>query len=348
MNIYLMKRLKNNIKSHSGILLIIGVLLSIIALINGVELYDKVKWAMQEVNEYRYPYEYSINISGYKSLSEMRGYIADMLEGNVMIENLLVYMDDLKLYAKCEVVLSIKEDLPFPVRIISENGDVIIGSGKKDICYERENEVYIRFNGEEHVVRGYAEGGVSDILDSKMMIFYNGNIPDEIMQGGNTCELLFGTSNSDSDEQVDRLFMENKYSISAQNKPIAYVSTGDMNANINFNMILCLFSVVNCIIISEFWIMRREREIIIRKICGISSFSIFRLLYVDMLTNAFISMGIFAVIRISQMVIEGVKMDVTLRYFPMCVVFVFIVSFVLVIVPVKKAGSFRMSRGLEG
>ena len=348
MNKLNIKRIKNNIRSHSGRLLIIAVLLSLVAFMNGIELYDKVQYAMQEVNEYKYPYEYSLNISGFGDLNELKNYVTDKLDGNTTIENLLVYMDDLKMYAKSEIVLEFKEEWPFPYEIICEKGEVLIGNGKRDLCYKNGDDLCIRFNGKEHIVRGYITGGISDILDGKMIIFYRESIPDEILQGGDSCELLFGTKNINAADQINSLILDDRYNISANNKPIAYVSTGDANARISFNMILCFFSVVNCIIISEFWIMRREREIVIRRLCGFSEISIFRLIYIDMLINSSISFGLFIVLRLIQGFVSEWNFGLLFRYIPACAGFVLTISLVLVIIPVRMARSFRMSCGMEG
>ena len=58
-----MIKLKRRVCSPSNWLMIIGIAVSLVAFIDGVDLYYRLKYAQAEANDYRYLYEYRITIN---------------------------------------------------------------------------------------------------------------------------------------------------------------------------------------------------------------------------------------------------------------------------------------------
>lgn len=118
----------------SSWLLMIGVAVSFFAFANASDIYQKVKDAAAEANEYKYKSMYSIYISDFSDNGLLIDKI-DQLPGNVIsVENYL-YLNKTEKYQEVEVVLKQDEELPYPVRIIDDVGDVYIGRKLEECGY---------------------------------------------------------------------------------------------------------------------------------------------------------------------------------------------------------------------
>ena len=106
-----------------------------------------------------------------------------------------------------------------------------------------------------------------------------------------------------------------------------------------YYVIVLLFCIVNVVIVSEYWIKSRYKEIALRKMLGYSDGRIYALLYRDMVINVSAAVGMAVVI---QVIIQNVwkeyiqlYMEEFGYYIGISVLFVFGISAVFMCYPIK-------------
>lgn len=101
---------------------------------------------------------------------------------------------------------------------------------------------------------------------------------------------------------------------------------------------------MNCVVISEFWILRRKKEVLIRKIFGYSNLKLFALFYRQMLCVSSMAVAgvLFTELLVAHVTNVSISMDV--RKLIVSVVFVVLASFVLALTPVYKASKFTIEK----
>jgi hypothetical protein len=339
--------MKGIYRHYSTYLLLLGIMVSFVAFLNGTNIYQQINIALQEVNEYQYKYSYYIGISDIKDIGTITNELS-RLTGNVVVTDCVVYLDD-NFYHDCEIILKQNENLPYPVEIINENGEVIIGEELEKLCFEENGISYISINNSAASVKGIVSSEKSDLLNYKLIITENADNVDKYFSDSLSLAVEYGSNTHDTTEEVGTFCTSNfkTATIYYEKEDEKYIEVGSQNADEKFYLIIAIFAMVNCVVISEFWILRRKQEIIIRKLWGFSNIKIFKMLYGQMMV---ITVAAILLVLLGQLVTALVQQsygDISLYRLVISILFVVAASFIIVLLPIYKSTHFKISDGLE-
>lgn len=342
--------MKKIFRHYSSWLLLVGIAVSFTAAVNGRQVYERMEKARMELNEYKYLNNYIISISGIDNIQEIAEDI-EILKGNVSIVDNDLYINDADIYQRTEILIKQDEDLPYPVREVSGSRGVVIGKSIEQYCYSKDEgkAQYIVIDGREYQVEGYVESTYSDVLNGKVILKTDNPKEISCLANADTLVLNYGSYSMDAEDCVRGFSNQfgDKYSIYYEKESDKYIEIGSANAEEEFYMTITLFAMINCVVISEFWIMRRKQEIIIRKLWGYGNIRLFWILYREMLIIAGLAVGISIVLQNVAALFNPYTYGFSwLRRVIFSLIFIVVSAFVVVIIPLHKASHYRISEGL--
>jgi putative ABC transport system permease protein len=340
--------MKDLYRHYSTWLLTLGIVVSLVAFLNGTNIYRRIKTAISEVNSYQYQYSYLVMLYDCddvsKALDSMLG-----LYGNISVTDCTVFLDDMGAYHECEILIKQDEELTYPIEQVDADGDVVIGKALEEYTFEKEGKQYILIDGEEVRVAGYVSSDNSGLMDNKI-IFDSGVYKAKSLIGdGGAAVFELGSNCQDLGSELNDFYLENvsQYNLYYEKIDNKYIDVSSSADDEKFYMIIAAFAVINCITISELWIERRKNEIVIKKLFGFSGGRIFRMLYGQMLAIS----GVATVaVLIIQSIISAVNDDyagISLYKLACAAVFWVVSAMVVVMLPVYKASHYKLNRGLE-
>lgn len=351
--------MKQIMRHYSTWLLIVGVAVSFFGFLNGTDIYQNVKAALAEADGYRYSNAYVINIRNKNDLPGLADKLK-MLEGNVCISDADLYINDTGYYHLADIMIKQDEELPYSfleggADYSPDRHQVMLGSGMEKCCYKKDgsDKSYIRINGIEFEVVGILGSKSGNTLDYKVIVTCNDEFLLECMKGMDMITISYGSNKSDTEASVTNfyrsVYADNEISYKRDTEQNISSGSDDEELEKNFSWLIAVFAIINCIVISEFWILRRKQEIVIRKIWGYSNFKIFKMLYMEMVFVSLI--GVFAVWIgriIADIVVSG-SPDLALMTGRLIysLIFIFIASLVIVLLPIYKVSMYRPSEELE-
>lgn len=334
-------------RHYSTILLMIGIMVSFIAFMNGTDIYRQIKYAQAEVNDYQYRYTYTLSISKIKNLDEILDAVSEF-EANVTLTSYSAYLDADSGYHITDILLKKADDFIYPVDIIDENGSVIIGKGLQDLCYEDDGKTFIKVNGGQRLVKGITSARKSSLLDYKLIIESDAQDIRNYIHEGQGLEFECASTDLKLSEDILRFYEKyhDKCDILYSKINEKYVDVGSEYSDEQFYMLIALFAVINCVSLSEFWIMRRRKEIVIRKLCGFSNARLFRLLYGQMLAICGCAVVAAFVVQVAATFINGDYIQVSPARIATAVVFLIVMALLIVALPIYKAAHYRIDKGV--
>lgn len=331
----------------SSWLLLIGVAVSFFAFINASDIYRNVQIAAAEINEYKYKSMYSIYISNFSNGEDLIEEIKQIPGNSVSVGNYL-YLDNSDKYQETEIVVKLDENLAYPVEIIDSDGNVYIGKKLEDECYKKDGILYIDIEGKAYRVAGIISSNSTDVLNFKIVILNDLKLVESILENG-SLTVECGSDLYDLNSPVNSFYNDNGTDayIDINSISTRYIEVGSENADQEFYMVISLFSIINCIVISEFWILRRKKEIIIRKIFGFTNKKLFFYIYKQIVS---ISAAAVVIVLLMEKIIDVIGLidySVSLRKTILAGVFVIISSLIVTVIPVMKASDFQIEDGRE-
>lgn len=340
--------MKIHLYNYSSILLFLGIVVSYIAFMNGISIYCEINHAAAEINEYKYKNSYYVGVSEIKDRNKIIKAMEN-IEGNVGITGIVANINDADEYHEGEIIFKQSEDLPYTVDYINEQGEVIIGEDLKKWVYEKDNQKYICLDGISRTIAGYVKSDKSEILNYKLIFTPNSNVLDLYLDENEYLTLECASNNSSIKESVVAFYYENAdiAEIFYEEDDNSYIEVGSENDNEKFYIIISLFSIVNCIVISEFWILRRKKEIHIRKLVGFSNMKIFSMLYKNILTIELPAIAVAMVLQGIINIFSGNKFILLNERIAYSLVFVIGSSLLIVLWPTVKLNKFTVSSGME-
>lgn len=248
--------------------------------------------------------------------NDMFTYIANGVEtGNLLISGKLsLAFAQIGRNTKCEVIVKGNEAFPYqmisghiPGTVESDKGKRLIAVGRykyKD-AYESGGVMYVTIENEEYEVCGIIGSNDSDYWDYTMvlnMACMGENVLEKIKSKGTyTIQLssnLENIDNSYSNVYGNIKSVDNSSQISS--KRINSIGNGEMLKNLSSegmktNIIVYIFCILNCLLISEFWLLQRRKEIAIKKIYGLSNIRIIADMAANILFMCLAALFIFIV-----------------------------------------------------
>lgn len=333
--------MKGLFRHASTWLLLIGIAVSFFAFFNAAAIYQQVEYAVSEVNSYNYKYMYSVSLW---ETEDREAVIARLKElpGNIVVTGMYVYLDAQEQYQACEILLRQSEPLPYPVKIINEAGELYIGRSLQEQCISEDGKLYMTIDGKKCPVAGIVESRKTDVLNYTLLFLEHSEMAEMSGQAG--AFLLECNSNREDMQAAVSDFCRDMHaeyhSISER-----YIEVGSQNADEKFYNAIAFFAIINCVVISEFWILRRKKEVLIRKIFGYSNLKLFCLFYRQMLCIASVSVLGVLLPEIIISYVTRTAISIDMQKVIVSAIFVVLASLVLVATPVYKASKFTIDKG---
>ena len=334
----------------STLFIMIGIMVSFFAFLNGMDLFWCVKAAINEANEFRYESEIVIRVSDHPNNKELLKKLED-IPGNIKFAEYLVYLDKEKNYHLSDIIIKQDEDIMYPLvkgRFPKSGSkkEVTIGKEILPYCTEKEGEQYLEIEGEEYLVVGIVGGAVSNALDGKVILSYNSLdsvLQNRILNQGEW-EILCSSNQQDLEPHVkqfcSRCLSQDKpyymdYEALEQRQKMDVKTTSESGS---FYWAICGFAIVNCIVVSEFWILRRKQEMLVRKIWGYTNFQIFLLMFKELICISGVTVGIGWIIQILvvKLLGSGIGISLDINKFWMSILFIVMTALLIVFVPTYK------------
>lgn len=340
-------RMNELFRHVSSWLLLIGVAVSFFAFINASDIYQNVRNAADEANEYKYKTMYSIYVSDFFD-DELLVDKINQIPGNIISTGNYMYINNTEKYQEIEIVIKQDENLSYPVKIIDKDGEIYIGKKLEEECHRNNGILYLTIGDKDYRVAGILSSDSTDILNYKIIVLRDSNMISNILEQG-TIIVECGSNLCDLDKSIRNFYSDyEKYAYIDYNSISSrYIEVGSETADQEFYIVISIFSIINCVVISEFWILRRKKEIIIRKLFGFTDKRLFFYIY-----NQIVKISTFAValVLITEKIINElgiIDYSLSLKKAILACGFVIVSSLILTMIPIIKASSFQIEEGRE-
>lgn len=331
----------------SSWLLLIGVTVSFFAFINASDIYDNVQNAADEINEYKYKSMYSIHLSDFFDGNVLLNGLKQ-IPGNIVAVGNYLYINQTEKYQETEIMIKQNEKLAYPVRIIDKDGDVYIGKKLEEACYKNKGILYIKIENKAYRVAGIVSSNNTDVLNYKIIILNDSQLVESVLEGG-SITVECGSNLYGLNQFVSGFYDENEGNAYIDFNRISdrYIEVGSETSNQEFYIVISLFAMINCIVISEFWILRRRKEIIIRKLFGFTNRHLFGYIYSQIVKISAIAVCIILLTEKILSKVGIIDYSLSLKKTILAGLFVIVSSLIVTIIPVKMASDFKLDAGRE-
>ncbi len=211
---------------------------------------------------------------------------------------------------RVEVLLTANEELPYEIvegHIPgTEMGDagkrlVALGRDKYKYAYEKDGKRFITIGGDVYEVCGIIGSSDSDYWDYKVVMNVKcmGEETMKTITSQRSYTLELSSNTFDLKNSYDRIYsnivsLDSTAVINSKklvSKGESTVSDTMARENLRVNVIVYIFCILNCMVMSQFWIMQRRKELAIRKTFGMSNFRIIMIIaenVISLIVAAFI------------------------------------------------------------
>lgn len=377
-----MKVIRKIFKDYGiSFVMILNFMLIFLLIINVIRLDEKRRTSQADKDKYKFDYIYEMSIAGVNDDNYIKGFKPEKLcddvyetviqfNGNV-IRTGYFYMEsknDLVTTGIIECVLKNDEDIKFDSidgKVVTYEPDskasgVYIHELFTKNTYEKDGVKYINFNGAALQVDGIKKDYSLDCSDTCSYVFANG-LDDEqkkyMLYDYDNIDLVGEIdirfeSNFDRKNEIDDIknILKNKgYYVSVNNS-----SSDDKKDNFDFTKdlstiiyyILIIFSLVNCVYISDIWALRQQKEMIIRKTFGQSMKIISLNIFFEMIIK--IVIAIIAVVIIQTLITGSISIaDFRVREFAYILGSIIIISLINIAGPIIRIKKIEPAVGIK-
>lgn len=291
--------------------------------------------------------------------------------GNVIAEGkILTEFMEAGSATRCEVLLAINEELPYPMisghvpgmaEADAGKNVVALGRDKYKYAYERDGKRYVTLDQDEYEVVGVIGSDNSDYWDYKI-VMNNHCISENTVKKISSFQEQIITIYSNSNELTEayEILYQQIKNVDQMCNIVSYKknSTGDSTMsktlgkeNIKVNIMVYIFCLLNCVIISMLWIIQRRKELAIKKTFGYGNvrtlLEIAGNIIAMMLISFLIFISVYGVYRIFQR--DGTGLIIAWNQFSIIsvVVLFLVTTAITMIYPICKI-CYKDSAGLVG
>lgn len=281
----------------SDIYMVLGLLITFLSLFFTRTISDSFQAAADDGEKYQYKYSESINVT-FDSAADLTE-LFDVTSGVFEISDVSVVLNDNNATQLCSVILGCAEETVYQIcegafpteeELCGEENIVLLGRGLEDICYERDGYTYVMAQNDEYRVTGFIGTDNSDAQDYEVVFFLSacGDGVKQILEGYESI-MVNMQSNYETTGALQTLVSAN---IEDKALSCKLLMGGDTEvtysgqtseADNSLYQMLYLFCMINCLVVSEFWISERKNDVSIRRILGYSGARIYGFLYVQLL-----------------------------------------------------------------
>lgn len=294
----------------SSVFIILGMVVGILALYNGIGIFEYIKNYTNDLRGNEYGYTTIVEMSSTKEIN-LKKYLIEC-DSIIRMDYVNAYVDEKKVTCLMTVLLEANEKtnyklisgrLPSEEEKINNEKVVAVGQKRSDAIYYKDKKQYITLSGEEYLVTGIVGTEKSDLQDYLLITYYDclgENILKEIDKY--SYYLVVESNNESINSDINSIAALSSIdnidtSISKVNKIKSGLSIEEKNS-ISTYIIIFGFALLNCILIARFWIYQRKKEVAILLILGFGKIKILNRLIKEMIFHVFCIFLIAAILQI--------------------------------------------------
>lgn len=289
----------------STIYIILGLLVAFVALFDGVNIYSQVLGKANDDGQHNYKYAMYLQIDTREgSKKDIKDLISDR-KVNVKICNFLVWAEGEEGMSYMDIILTNNEKEKYVLKEgrLPDNAEIKAGenvisvedSYLSKLTQDNEGNRFITINGSRYKVVGIMGNNISPVFSASFVTFYE-CLSDDMKQKILNSSHLDLMVESDSEDvypvckqikanilKRDPQAVVEGYEVDYEEQQVEAAKLQLAQSPVNIYFLIYFFAIINCIIVSEFWIEQRKREIAIRKAFGMSNLQIISMLFREML-----------------------------------------------------------------
>lgn len=342
----------------SSCYMVIGITLAFFSVVYGLNIYNSMLREMQLKKEYAYNNQTNVTIQTKEGMEYVNSI--DEENGNIKLKNIKTYIKGLKYSYEAEAIISENETDMYQLisgRLpkVGEADTIAIGTGLEECTYTKGEKHYIEIGGKEYEVVGKIGVEGTDLQKGTIILSLAG-LSKQMLSAINSEESihLVIQSNKDSTEDIYKSITKGllpadstftNESLDMMKQSLSYEDTG-----LSFAVVIYLFSIINCIIVSEFWIVQRKREIAVRKAFGWDNFDVVLLVFKDMFrlvgTTCLISLLLGFILSKVFINLISLSIQFDMVNIVTVVIYIFMTSIISILCPIYKVTKMTPVKGV--
>lgn len=249
-------------------------------------------------------------------------------EGNIIAKKVELYFGERKsTNIKPEIILAVNEKLPY----VMESGRlpgtseedygkrlVALGRSQYKYAYEENGKHYVTFENETYEVTGVIGNKGSDYSDNAI-VFDNRCLGENVRKAVNEMKEYTIAIDSNTQELNDtyKKVYNNVYGMDVNSAIESHSISGNgqstveqtlQKENIKINKVVYIFCILNCMLMSEFWIIERNKEFAIKRTYGYGQLRLIGGIARDILILGVASLVIYVVVHLFAAGVLGIKL----------------------------------------
>ena len=249
-------------------------------------------------------------------------------EGNIMAKKVGLYYTERKSSTVApEIILAVNEELPYVMesgRIPGTSEEdygkrlVALGRSQYRYAYEENGKHYVTFENETYEVTGIIGNEGSDYSDN-MIVFDNRCLGDNVRKSVNELKeytIMIDSNTTELNDTYEKVY-NNVYgadincaieSRSVSGNGQSTVEKTLQKENIKINKVVYIFCILNCMLMSEFWIIERNKEFAIKRTYGFGQLRLIGGIARDILILGAASLVIYVLVHLFAVGVLGIKL----------------------------------------
>ncbi len=313
----------------TAIFMIIGQVIVLFTIFGALGVYNKAYNKENDRLRSLYKNVIQMQITASKKTDVISGISSDVEQCNLIIKKKFsVAISELGKAYLCEVILKDNESLKYPLlsgRLPGKekSNEVAVGKNKAKAAIKQGDDLFLTIEGEKYKIVGIIGSEVSDYWDDKLLLHMD-SMGDSVKKALAN-QVLYAVelcSDSDIEEKIYSTVYGNIKSYDGDSSIESVKVNSDNGSvleqtlakeNLKINLIAYCFCILNCMVVSEFWILQRRKEYAIKKLLGMKDMRLIIDMMCEIIEISLLSCCVFLVIYMVIGICGGFGVSITLR-----------------------------------
>lgn len=313
----------------TAVFMMIGQVIVLFTIFGALGVYNKAYNKENDRLRSLYKNVIQMQITTSKKTDVISGISSDVEQCNLIIKKKFsVAIAELGKACLCEIILKDNEPLKYPLlsgRLpgTEKSNEIAVGKNKVKIAIKQGDDLFLTIEGEKYKIVGIIGSEVSDYWDDKLVLHMD-SMGDNVRkaltkQVSYTIELC---SDSDIGEKIYSTVYGNIKSYDGDSSIEAVKVNSDKDSvleqtlakeNLKINMIAYCFCILNCMVVSEFWILQRRKEYAIKKLLGMGDMRLVTDMMREIIEITLLSCCVFLILYMVIGICGGAGVSITIR-----------------------------------
>lgn len=315
----------------SALMMMICFTTALFIVLNVAELIGKIAHERKEINRFEYSIDTLLDIyDSKKPVNDLLEYLMGNKQANIYLTDIKVFINDEPVNYVCNIILNTYEDFNFKsflgdkINIYQDNiGCVLIGQTMAEyLTNVYNNNTEIQISGQSLPVIDILQNNMSGGIDNSVWIIWD-KIPlyakETLLQV--IAEQLLLRVSFKSNMPLNEVYDDFCFTMGEEwgSQPIifeasydgAYQNLWHQSYGALYNGLSLIFAIAAIFVAVKLWLLRRQKEIVIRIIYGYSTVKIASVLLIDILKIIGLAMVFALVLQFIYCYVFDVSIDIT-------------------------------------